>query len=155
LVQQGLVGIPQVYVSPVFELQAYPEQAKAEAQAEAGNNEGPHPDPDRHIELGFQYSTAINFFSTEYEYATKNQKAVEYAGFAAEVFKQYRREYPGEHQGEQQRQGSASGTDQFGRWFYHMCIHDTIIKRLNKFTSEEDIRKMVQQGFEVAMNDKI
>jgi hypothetical protein len=77
----------RAYVSPPFLLEARPislQQAEAEAEAlsEAGDDE-PHLDPD---DLAFQYTSALRGFTTEYEYATKNQKAEPYPDFAAKVF---------------------------------------------------------------------
>jgi hypothetical protein len=72
------------YVFPPFLLEKKegPLFHSVEATSEARDDE-PHLAPD---DLAFQYSLALRGFTTEYEYATKNQKAVPYPDFAAVVF---------------------------------------------------------------------
>jgi hypothetical protein len=76
----------RAYVSPAFLLEEAPSvHHPVEATSESEDDE-PHLDPD---DLAFQYTSALNDFTTEYEYvyATKNQKAVPYTDFADVVFK--------------------------------------------------------------------
>jgi hypothetical protein len=63
-------------------LEARPDHAEAETLAEAGADEVPHLDPD---DVGFDYKLALQKFTTQYDYSTRDQKPVPYPDFAATV----------------------------------------------------------------------
>jgi len=46
----------------------------------------PEPTPEPRVKLGFVEEKALKGYTTQYEYATESEKAVEYDDFAAEVF---------------------------------------------------------------------
>jgi hypothetical protein len=140
----------RAYVSP-FELEARPEQAQAEALSEAGDDE-PHLDPD---DLAFQYSSALRGFTTEYEYATKNQKAEPYPDFAAKVFNNII-ENVQENIKENKNVTALLRTrvkmsDGGSLWISTTRFDND----LDKFTSREELEKLMKNKFEGAMQDRI
>jgi hypothetical protein len=72
----------QAYVSPPFLQEAPSVHHPVEFLSESEDDE-PHLDAN---DLAFLYKSALNGFTTEYEYVTKNQKNVSYPDFADKVF---------------------------------------------------------------------
>jgi hypothetical protein len=146
----------RAYVSPVFGLEARPpvreSQAQAEALAEAGDDEVLHLDPD---DLGFEYKTALRKFTTKYEYVSKNEKPEPYADFAARVFNNVIDDIE-ENIKENKNvkvtlRARAKLSDGDNKWFSTTRFE----KDLNQYTSREDLRKLIKNGFEETLNNDI
>jgi hypothetical protein len=147
-VQYGLDAKPadgRAYVSPVFGLEARPDQAEAEALSEAGADEVPHLDPD---DVGFDYKSALQKFTTQYDYSTRDQKPVPYPDFAARVLNNIKNDIK-ENIKENKNvwvtlkaHGKLSDGD--SRWFSTMQIS----KDLNKHTSDEELEQLLITGIE-------
>jgi hypothetical protein len=148
----------RAYVSPPFLLEARPTrsqqaQAEAEALSEAGDDE-PHLDPDDWTPA-FQQSSALKGFTTEYTYATNNQKAEPYPDFAAKVFNNIIDNIE-ENIKENKNVTALHRTrvklsDGDNRWFSTTRFD----KNLNNFTTREQLEKLLKNQFEGAMQDKI
>jgi hypothetical protein len=140
----------RAYVSPPFLLEG-PLFYSVEATSESGDDE-PHLAPD---DLAFQYSSALRGFTTEYEYATKNQKAVPYPDFAAVVFnniidniKENIKKNKNVKALLRTRLKLADGDS---RWL-STGLFDEV---LNKFTTREQLDKLLKNQFEGPMQEII
>jgi predicted DNA-binding protein len=105
--------------------------------------------------LGFDYKTALRKLTTEYEYVTKNEKPEPYADFAARVFNNVIDNIE-ENIKENKNvkvtlKARAKLSDGDNKWFSTTRFE----KDLNQYTSREDLRKLIKNGFEETLNNDI
>jgi hypothetical protein len=135
----------RAYVSPVFGLEARPDQAEAETLAEAGADEVPHLDPD---DLGFEYTTALQKFTTQYNYPTKDQKPVPYPDFAATVLNNMKNNIKENIKKNKNVRVTLKAhgkmSDGEDRWFSTKQIPQD----LNKYTTDDELEQLLITGIE-------
>jgi hypothetical protein len=135
----------RAYVSSVFGLEARPDQAQAETLAEAGADEVPHLDPN---DLGFDYTTALQKYTTQCNYFTRDQKPVPYPDFAATVLNNMEDDIKENIKDNKNVRVTLKAhgklSDGEDRWFSTVQIP----KDLNKYTSDEELEQLLITGIE-------
>ena len=136
----------RAYVSPVFEL---------EPTRTSAPDPGPGLHPEPRVKLGFEEKKALKDFTTQYEYVTQNEEAVEYDDFAAEVFnnivENIQENIEKNNNVKALLRVKIKLDDGSTTWISTTHFDDD----LNKYTSEESIRAMVKKGFEGELQKKI
>jgi hypothetical protein len=135
---EAKVADGRAYISPVFEL--------------AGPSAPGAPQPK--VKL-YEEKKALKGYTTQYEYATEFEKPIEYDDFAAEVFNNLVENIQ-ENIKENKNIKAVLRVkikldDGSTTWISTTHLQGD----LNKYTSEEDIRKMVKEGFENELQEKI